>query len=125
MATATDPANEILVAELTSDSGFARAVYNFNEVVEQSLDPDPLDLKATVVHGGFLVTAHARGYVRDITLQADRIDARASVDKALVTLRAGESAAFKTTRDAGTNASELMAPLVVRHANGLLASSSI
>ena len=125
LATAADPTTEILLAELTSDSGFARAVWNFAEVVEQGLDPDPLTLEATVVDGGYLVTAHAHSYVRDITLQADRVDPRASVDKALVTLRAGESAEFRIASHADIDASEFVAPLVVRHANGLLASSSV
>jgi beta-mannosidase len=123
LATAADPATEILHAEFAPDSGFARALWDFAEIVEQDLNPDPITLEAAVVEGGYLVTARAHSYVRDITLQADRVDPRARVDKALVTLRAGESAEFRITSCADVDVSQFVAPLVVRHANGLLASS--
>jgi len=40
------------------------------------------------------VTATARSLVRDLSLQADRLAATASVDRGLVTLLPGESATF-------------------------------
>jgi beta-mannosidase len=123
LANAADPATEILVAELTSESGFAPAVWNFAEILGQRLDPDPLEIEAAVVDVGFLVTVHAHSYVRDLTLQADRVDPQAKVDKALVTLRAGQSASFTITSRAKVEASEFVSPLVLRSGNGLLASA--
>jgi beta-mannosidase len=70
-------------------------------------------------------TTQAHGYVRGITLRVDRVDPRAIVDKALVTLRGREGTEFRITSHADVDASEFVARLVVRHANGLLASSSI
>jgi beta-mannosidase len=117
-----DPGAEVLVADV-DDRAFARAYLDFAEVVDQVLDPDPVRSTVVAVDGGYLVTATARSYVRDLTLQVDRVDPNGTVDDALVTLLPGESAQFRVASTARVVAQELDGPLVMRHANGLLRST--
>jgi beta-mannosidase len=114
-----DPSREILTATL---DGYATAIHNPAEIVDQALDPDPLvaeireaDAESRVV----LVEVSARSYVRDITLLVDRFDADARVDQGMVTLLAGERAVFRVSTDSGLDRSSLIAATVLRHANSL------
>lgn len=109
-----DTADEVLVATL---DGFARAVWNPAEVADQRLDPDPVTVSATAIGGGYAVTVAARSYVRDVTLLVDLVDPRATVDTALVTLLAGESATFRIGSAEAVDPEAFTA--AVRHANGL------
>jgi beta-mannosidase len=114
-----DPATEILTAELPEGSGFARAIWNAAEVVGQRLDPHPIEVTAERADGSYSVCVTARSYVRDVTLQVDRIDPQATTDDALVTLLAGESHMFRVASGADIDPEAFTSSLVVRNANDL------
>lgn len=114
-----DSSREIVTARL---DGFATAIHNPVEIVDQALDPDPLVAEvrgADAETGVVLVEVTARSYTRDITLLVDRFDVDASVDRGMVTLLAGESAVFRVTTDSALDPAGLLAPTVLRHANSL------
>jgi beta-mannosidase len=117
-----DAAAELIVVTGGEESGFAAAFFNGAEVVDQKLEPAPLVATAARVAGGYAVTVTAHSYVRDVFLQVDRVDPRATVDAGLVTLRAGQSATFAITSDADVIPEAFLDPLVLRSANQLLAS---
>ncbi len=71
--------------------------------------------------GGYRITVTAHSYARDVFVQADRVDPRATVDAGLVTLTAGRSAVFAVTSDADIPPEAFLDPLVLRSANQLLA----
>jgi len=114
-----DPRAEIITATL---DGFAVAIHDPAQVVDQALDPAPLTSVAVVAEDDpdvYLVRVTARSYTRDITLLVDRVDAGASVDRGLVTLLAGERATFRVRATAGLDPAAFVAEDVLRHANGL------
>jgi beta-mannosidase len=111
--------SEVLMAGF-GDAAFARAIWNFAEVVDQSLDPGPITATATRADTGYQVSVTAWSYVRDLTLQIDRVDPLATVDDALVTLLPGETARFHITSTVQVDPAAFLQPLVLRHANGLL-----
>ena len=117
-----DPAAELIVVTGGEASGFAPAFFNGAEVVDQKLEPAPLVATAARVTGGYTVTITAQSYVRDLFLQADRVDPRAMVNAGLVTLAAGQSAEFAITSDADASPEAFLDPLVLRSANQLLGS---
>ncbi|AYG03103.1 glycoside hydrolase family 2 protein [Gryllotalpicola protaetiae] len=127
VAAAGDSRRELVVARvLDQASGFASALWNPADVIDQSLAPqaDALDARAERTEGGYAVTVTARSYVRDVFLQVDRVDPAARVDRGLVTLLAGESARFEIASSAAVDPSAFIAPLVLRTANGLLAPAA-
>ncbi|HXH33336.1 MAG TPA: glycoside hydrolase family 2 protein [Plantibacter sp.] len=119
VAAVVDAAREILTATL---AGFATAIHDPTEVVEQALDPQPLTAVAEATDDEpttYRVRVTATAYVRDITLLVDRVDDAASVDRGLVTLLAGERATFLVRARPGLDPSAFLASDVLRHANGL------
>ena len=120
-----DPTGEVLVATAVhdgqADPSFARAMWNYAEVVDQDLDADPIDVVVERVPAGYRLTVTARSYVRDLTLLADRVDPQSSVDDALISLLPAESAVLTVTSAIDVDPSEFAAPSVLRHANGLQA----
>lgn len=123
IANAGDRAGEALVATLAASGAgepFARAVHNYAEVLEQSLDVDPVEASVELTATGAVVTVFATSYVRDITILADRADPSARVDTALVSLLAGESATFVLSSEAPLDAAVVLDAKVLRHANQLL-----
>lgn len=114
-----DDSREILTAHL---DGYATAIHDPAQVVDQVLDPDPLAVEVREVAGEsgvVLVEVFARSYVRDITLLVDRFDVDARVDRGMVTLLAGESAVFRVTTASTADRSGLVESAVLRHANSL------
>jgi beta-mannosidase len=63
------------------------------------------------------VTVTARTILRDLVLQADRLDPSAEVDRALVTLLPGESTTFRVTADGPLPPEALVRPPVLRCIN--------
>ncbi|MDF2919899.1 MAG: beta-mannosidase, partial [Microbacterium sp.] len=61
----------------------------------------------------------AGSLVKDLVLQVDRVDATARVDRGLVTLLPGESAAFTITAPAGIDPQAFTAPGIIRSAGDL------
>jgi beta-mannosidase len=123
VATSGRPTREVLIVEF-GDAMFARAVWNFAEVVDQELDTDPITATAARTDTGYVVSVTARSYVRDIALQVDRVDPRATVDNCLITLLAGETAHFALASSVAVDPAVFLAPLVLRHANGLLKAAT-
>ncbi|HCX84513.1 MAG TPA: hypothetical protein DHV14_05120 [Micrococcales bacterium] len=118
--TSGDGAREVLVADLDAlGEGFARVVHDLADVVGQDLDPDALDARVEPTATGAVLTVTAQTYVRDVVVLADRADASAAVDRALVSLLAGESATFALTGDGPIEVDAVLAPHVLRSANQL------
>jgi beta-mannosidase len=120
VASPEDPGAEIVVA--TFEDGSQRAIWNFAEVVDQRLDPDALVAQADKTANGCRITVTATSYVRDITVLADRADETASVDESLVDLLPGESAVFELRAATPIAPDAALSPLVLRHANQLVAA---
>ena len=112
-------------ADATQLMSPSRATWDFAEVVDQDLDPDPITATAARAGTGYQVSVTARSYVRDLTLQIDRVDPLATVDDALVTLLAGETAHFQITSSVQVDPAAYLRPLVLRHANGLLRRETV
>lgn len=114
-----DAAGEILIARL---EGFATAVHNPVELVDQRLQPDAVDAEVRASEsepGVTLVQVTARAYVRDITLLVDRYSVDATVDRGLVTLLAGETAVFRVAGGGGGDPAALKDPAVLQSGNAL------
>jgi len=118
VATFGDRAGEVIVAS-ADGSGFATALFDGADVVDQRLDPRSVEVAATRVDGGYDVTVSASSYTRDVFCHADQVDAAARTDRGLVTLRAGESVTFHVASGADVAPERFAA--VVRSANDLLA----
>jgi beta-mannosidase len=115
VATPGDRAAEVVVARL----GSARSVHTFAPDVEMALDPDPLDVEVTATGDGYTVTVTARSLALDVSLMPDRVAADATVDDALITLPAGQSATFTVRTGARGAEKDLAAAPVLRTANDL------
>lgn len=121
VASVIDPAREVVTATL---AGFATAIHDPSEVVDQALEPEPLLAEAVVSADDpavYVITVTATSYARDITLLVDRVDASARVDNGMVTLLPGEQATFRVDARPGLDPAAFVAQDVLRHANGLLA----
>ena len=115
-----DPADEIIVATPSDpQAGFARAVYNPAEVVDQDLAADPVSVEAVAVDGGCELTVTARAYARDVFCMVDKVDPCATVDGGMVTLLPGESVTWRVTCGPDADPSAFAAPNVMRSANDL------
>ena len=91
---AADAAAELLVADAgyPGDAEHVRAVWTFAEDKDIAYDAAPFSASARAVDGGYEVTVRATGFVRDLTVLADKVDPGAVADRALVTLVAGDRA---------------------------------
>jgi beta-mannosidase len=112
-----DRTREVVVVDAP---GFGRAVHSGAEVVDQLLDPDPLEATVEAHADGHVLHVVARSLVRDLTVLADRVHPTASADAGMLTLLAGETARI-LVRGSVADASALTSPLVLRHANQLAA----
>jgi beta-mannosidase len=111
---------EIIVAAALGDApGFSPAILDGAEIVGQALEADPLVAKAVKTDSGYRVVVTATSYARDVFLQVDRVDPRATVDQGLMSLLAGQSAVFKITSSADVDPELYLAPQVLCTANAL------
>jgi beta-mannosidase len=94
-------------------------VHTFVEDIELALEPDPLQVNVSQADDGYAVTVTARSLARDVALLADQAAPDASVDDALITLTAGQSATFHVRTIARDIAQALTRPPVLRTANDL------
>ncbi|MFK4837434.1 glycoside hydrolase family 2 protein, partial [Microbacterium sp. ZW T2_14] len=118
-----DRASEVVVATADDpDAEMAPALRHGAEVVDQRLDPHPLQISATPTPDGCALTVTATSLARDVFCHADVVDPAARVDEGMVTLRAGESAVLQITSPAGAAADDFAA--AVRCANDLLPSQA-
>ena len=116
VASPAEPRAEVVTARL---DGYT-AVHTFAEDLDLALDPEPLQVAVDRVADGYAVTVTANALARDITLHPDRVAADATVDHALVTLRAGEQMTFQVRTQSSGLEQALAAPPVLRTANDLL-----
>jgi beta-mannosidase len=110
-----EPTTEIVVARLAD----LTRVHTFVEDIQLALDAKPVEVGVEPTEDGYVVNVTARSLARDITLLADRAAADATVDDALVTLTAGQSATFHVQTSASDIAPALAGPPVLRTANDL------
>ncbi|MEP6798322.1 MAG: glycoside hydrolase family 2 protein [Lapillicoccus sp.] len=123
-----DPTDEVLVCTagpVTDPASAVQDVHCWVDDVDLALHPEAHDVEVVAVPDGYLVTVTAsRGLVKDLILFVDRLDASASVDRALVTLPAGTSTMIHVrSRVAGLELALASAP-VLRTANDLSRSRS-
>ncbi|AMM34649.1 beta-mannosidase [Sinomonas atrocyanea] len=111
-----DPASEMLVAVLAG----TRTFWHFAEYRGQALDAAEFLAEAEPCDGGILLRITARTLLRDVTVLADKLDADATVDPALVTLLPAESAEFRIRTALPLTLSELSDRRVLRSANQLV-----
>jgi len=123
VAAVHDAAAEIVVATLGEAERGERAIWNFAEIVDQSLTADAVEASAEETADGARITVTATAYVRGLTVLADRADATASVDASVVDLLPGESTVFELRGAAPIPAEAALSPLVLRHANQLVAAA--
>ena len=115
LSTPEDPSAEIVVAQFDT----LTRVHTFVEDIELTLDPRPVDVKVTQTRDGYAVQVTAHSLARDVTLLADRAAADATVDDALVTLIAGQTATFQVRTNTPDLEHTLGEPPVFRTANDL------
>lgn len=116
VAAASDPARELVVAEVSTGE---RTLWFFAEDPDLALDRSGFEAIAVATGAGYEVRVTAQALVKDLVLQVDRVDEGARVDRGLVTLLAGESATFAITAPAGLDPQAFIAPGVVRSAGDL------
>ncbi|GAA3601499.1 glycoside hydrolase family 2 protein [Kineosporia mesophila] len=115
VATPYDTAGEVVVAEFDG----ARTVHTFVEDVDLRLEPDPLEVSAQRVEGGYRIDVRARSFADGVTVHPDRLAADARVDDGVVTLPAGARASFLVTTTAELDPQALTRSPVLRTANEL------
>ncbi|GAB7050500.1 glycoside hydrolase family 2 protein [Catenuloplanes indicus] len=113
IVTPADPAAEVCVVTAGAD----RALWFFAEDKEINFPAPGYETEVAAVEGGYHVTVTAGTVLRDLTLQADRLDPGAVVDTALVTLLPGETTTFRVRTDATLDAAGLTARPVLRCVN--------
>ena len=115
LSTPRDLTAEIVVARL----GTLMRVHTFVEDVELALDPNPVKVAVRKTEDGYAVEVIARSLACDVTLLADQAAGDATVDDALVTLLAGQSATFRVRTSARDLEQLLDRPPVLRTGNDL------
>ena len=110
-----DRTAEIVVARLDT----LTRVHTFVEDIELALDPNPVEAAVRETEDGYAVEVTARSLACDVTLLADQAAGDATVDDALVTLPAGQSATFRVRTSARDLELVLDRPPVLRTANDL------
>jgi beta-mannosidase len=112
-----DPAGE-LIAAVCEDGAFTTALRYGAEVVGQRLETRPLHVEAEAAEGGCVLILTATSLARDVFCHADIVDAAASADTGMITLRAGQHARIRIDSPAGTDPEAFTR--VLRCANDLL-----
>ena len=119
LATATDPAAEVLLVQLAGTE--VRTVHPFAEDRDSALAGGAVTASAQRVADGVEITVSAGSTVRDLCVLADKVDPAATVDRQLVTLLAGESARIRVRTTATVDPSAFLADDVLISANDLIA----
>ncbi|MFT4259904.1 glycoside hydrolase family 2 protein [Microbacterium sp.] len=116
VATATDAAAELVVAEI----GDVRGFWFFVEPRESALAAAEVSVDTAVVDGGAEVRVTAESLVRDLSLLPDRVHPDAYTEDGLITLLPGETATFLVRHPQGIDPSGFASSAVVRTANELV-----
>jgi len=122
---AADAAAEVLVADAgyPGDAEHVRAVWTFAEDKDMAYEAAPFTATATRVEGGYRVDITATGFVRDLTVLADKVDPGAVADASLLTLVAGDSAVVTIASDSEVDPQRFVAQGVLVSVNSLVASA--
>jgi beta-mannosidase len=115
LSTPEDPTAEVVIARLDT----LTRVHTFVEDIELALHANPVDVAVTQTDDGYAVEVTARSLARDVTLLADQAAGDATVNDALVTLSASQSATFHVRTGARDLEQLLDRPPVLRTANDL------
>jgi beta-mannosidase len=119
VASASDPAREVLVAS----GGGHRALWWFAEDKDLALPEPVLSVEVEPVAGGFDVLVGAPLLQRDVALLADKANPLAETEDMLVTLLAGESCRMRVSCPEPLDPEALRSPAVLRSANQLVHAS--
>lgn len=114
VAKAGAPEREVIQARL----GRIRGLWHFTEDRDAALPPADVAIEARADGSDTVVTLTARGYVRDLTLLADRLSPDAWADEGLITLLPGETTEVRLH---GVIADDAAVGRVLRTANELVA----
>jgi len=117
LATAVDPAHEVLIAEASSGE---RGFHYFADDTALALE-DALSVEARAVADGYEVAMTAHTLVKDAVLLVDLVTPEARVDSGMITLTAGEQHVFRVSAPAGIDPSAFASRSVLRTANDLVA----
>jgi beta-mannosidase len=120
VATADDATREALLV----DVGGLRAWWFFAEDKDVAYEPASYDATVEPADDGVQVTVTARTILRDVILFPDRLDPKATVDDALVTLLPGESAVFTVRSQIPLDPDALTSRPVLRCVNDIPAVKS-
>lgn len=112
-----DPGREFVVA--CGASTGLRALAYFVEDTSLALASDLTGVAQTTPRG-YELELSATGLVKDIFVQADKVDPAASVDGGLITLLPGETVRLQVKAAAGLDPNAFLAPDVLRTANDLV-----
>jgi len=122
---ATDAAGEVLVADAgyPGDEDHVRAVWTFVEDKDLAYEAAPFSASARKVDGGYEIALQATGFVRDLTVLADKVDPSAVADSALLTLIPGDHAKVTIASDKDVDPAAFLAPKVLVSVNSLVAGA--
>ena len=122
---ATNAGGELLVADAgyPGDAEHVRAVWTFAEDKDIAYEAAPFTATAAAVAGGYQITVRATGFVRDLTVLADKVDATAVVADGLITLVAGDTAVVTIASGRELDPALFLAPNVLVSVNSLVAGA--
>ncbi|WP_028648388.1 beta-mannosidase [Nocardiopsis sp. CNT312] len=106
---------------LTVDGAGERAWWFFARDRDFAYGAPEFDTETRVEGADLLVSVRARVLLRDLVLNADRLDPQASADSALVTLLPGEEHTFRVRGGAGLDPEAVVAAPVLTCVNEVLA----
>ncbi|MBS1673689.1 MAG: glycoside hydrolase family 2 protein [Actinobacteria bacterium] len=131
VATAADPAGELIVADVidgpgaTADPGSGerpeRGFWYFAEPRDSALPAAQITVAGAPVAGGTALRITAASFVRDLALLVDKVDPEAVTEQGLVTLLPGESTTFVVRHSEPFDVALLEQWHVIRTANELVA----
>jgi len=122
---AGDAVGEVLVADAgyPGDDDHVRAVWTFAEDKDIAYEAAPFTATARAVDGGYEVTIEAEGFVRDLTILADKVDPGAVADKALITLVPDDTVVITIASEAAVDPEAFLAERVLVSVNSLVAGA--
>ena len=122
VAEAGDASREVLIADVgyAGDPGHARAIHTFVEDKDVAYEKAPFTATATPEHDGYAITIAATGFVRDLSLLADKVAPAAEVSDALITLAPGESVTLHVATNAHVSPNAFLSPEVLTSVNALV-----
>ena len=114
-----DPDRELLVAACADDRSIRRSWWWFAEDITLELPTPAIVTSARRTASGYDVDVTATALVKDLVLNADRLDPNAELSDQLITLLPGESCTFSVTTTAALDVESLTAHPVLHSANHL------